>query len=150
MFLEVSQNLQENTCARDSSLIKLACNFIKKESLAQAFSCEFCEISITPFLQNTSGQLLQNGHAKILITHILYRRTTPEAYLEHPVAHLQWSLFAKRSRQQFFQKLSTPDACLSSKYPSEFWKTSPRMGIHDKIFNDLTLSFKFKYSGNLW
>ena len=50
-----------------------------------------------------------NGHAKILITHILYRRTTPEADLE-PSTDLRWSLFAKRSRQQFFQKLSTPDA----------------------------------------
>ena len=31
MFLEISQNLQENTCARVSFLIKLpqACNFIK-------------------------------------------------------------------------------------------------------------------------
>ena len=96
MFLEVSQNLQENTRARDSSLIKLACNFIKKESLVQAFSCEFCKISRTPFLQNTSGQLLQNGHAKILITHILYRRTTPEAYLE-PSRRSTMEPFCKKS-----------------------------------------------------
>ena len=27
-----------------------ACNFIKKETLAQAFSCEFCEISKNTFL----------------------------------------------------------------------------------------------------
>ena len=40
-FLEISQNSQEKACARVS--IK-ACNF-KKESLAQVFSCEFCEIS---------------------------------------------------------------------------------------------------------
>ena len=32
-----------------------ACSFIKKETLAQVFSCEFCEV---PFLQNTSGRLL--------------------------------------------------------------------------------------------
>ena len=32
-----------------------ACNFIKTESLTQVFSCEFCEISKNPFLQNTSG-----------------------------------------------------------------------------------------------
>ena len=44
VFLEISQNLQESTCARASFLIK-ACNFIKKETLAQVFSCEFCEIS---------------------------------------------------------------------------------------------------------
>ena len=44
VFLEVSQNSQENTCARVSFLIKLqveACYFIKKETLAQ--SCEFCK-----------------------------------------------------------------------------------------------------------
>ena len=37
----------QNTCARVSFLIKLqveACNFIKKETLAQVFSCEFEEI----------------------------------------------------------------------------------------------------------
>ena len=41
MFLEISQNSQESTCAKFSFLIK----FIKKETLAQVFSCEFCEIS---------------------------------------------------------------------------------------------------------
>ena len=35
---------------RVSFLIKLqACNFIKKETLAQVFSCEFCEISKNTF-----------------------------------------------------------------------------------------------------
>ena len=46
MFLEISQNSRENTCAWVSFLLKLmACNFIKKETLAQLFSCEFCELS---------------------------------------------------------------------------------------------------------
>ena len=46
VLLEISQNLQENTRARVSFLIKLqeACNFIKKETLARVFSCEFCQI----------------------------------------------------------------------------------------------------------
>ena len=35
-----------------------ACNFIKKETLAQVFSCEYCEILKNNFLQNTSGRLL--------------------------------------------------------------------------------------------
>ena len=51
VFLEISQDSEENTCARDSDLI----NFIKKESLAQVFSSEFCEIFRNTFLQNTSG-----------------------------------------------------------------------------------------------
>ena len=52
MFLEISQNSKENTCARVSLLINLqaeACNFIKKETLAQVFSCEFFEISKNTF-----------------------------------------------------------------------------------------------------
>ena len=44
VFLKFSQNSQGNTCARVPFLIKLqACNFIKKETLLQVFSCEFCE-----------------------------------------------------------------------------------------------------------
>ena len=51
MFLEILENSQENTCARVSCLIKLqaAYNFIKKEGLAQVFSCEFCEIPKNTF-----------------------------------------------------------------------------------------------------
>ena len=48
VFLEILENSQEKTCARVPFLIKLqaqACNFIRKETLAQAFSCEFSEIS---------------------------------------------------------------------------------------------------------
>ena len=40
VFLEISQNSQENTCARDSSLMKLqgeAWDFINREALAQVW-----------------------------------------------------------------------------------------------------------------
>ena len=40
VFLKISQNSQENTCARA---------FIKKETLAQLFSCGFCKIFINNF-----------------------------------------------------------------------------------------------------
>ena len=43
VFLEISQNPQENTCAR-------VCNFIKKETLAQVLFCEFCEITKSTFI----------------------------------------------------------------------------------------------------
>ena len=52
VFLEILQNSQEDTSARVSFLINLqapACNFIKKETLAQVFSCEFCETSKNTF-----------------------------------------------------------------------------------------------------
>ena len=61
VFLEISQHSQESTCARVSFLIKLQASglqLIKKEALAMVFSCEFCEISKSAFLQNTSGRLL--------------------------------------------------------------------------------------------
>ena len=49
VFLEISQNSQ-NTCA---SLFFQACNFIKKETPALVFSCEFCEISENTFFYRT-------------------------------------------------------------------------------------------------
>ena len=41
--LKISQNSQENTCPRASFL----------ETLAQVFSCEFCEIFTNPYLNRT-------------------------------------------------------------------------------------------------
>ena len=66
VFLEISQNLQENTCARVSFLMKLQvcgpATFIKKETFAQVFSCEFLEISKNNFfaehLRATASMLL--------------------------------------------------------------------------------------------
>ena len=56
VFLEISQNSQENTCAkvkRGKHLCHLCSSFfIKKETLAQVFSCEFCAVSKNIFLQN--------------------------------------------------------------------------------------------------
>ena len=48
VFLEISQNSQENTYVRVSFLIKLQARpatLLKKDALAQVFSCEFWEIS---------------------------------------------------------------------------------------------------------
>ena len=47
MFLKILQNSQKRICARVSILIKTytsAYNFTEKETLAQVFFCEFCEI----------------------------------------------------------------------------------------------------------
>ena len=48
LFLEISQNSREYT----------VCIFIKKETLAQVFSCEFCEISKNNFFIEHSWWLL--------------------------------------------------------------------------------------------
>ena len=52
MFLKIPQNSPENICAKVSFLKSCrtqVCNFIKKETLTQMFSCEFCEISESTF-----------------------------------------------------------------------------------------------------
>ena len=62
VVLKISQNSQESTCARVSFLIKLPkpCNLIKKETLAQVFSCEFCEnFKNTFFTEYLWWQLLE-------------------------------------------------------------------------------------------
>ena len=54
--LKFLQNSQENTCARISFLISWwpeAGSFIKKESLAQVFSYEFCEMFKKTFFYRT-------------------------------------------------------------------------------------------------
>ena len=59
VFLDILQNSQENTCARVSFFKKVAglrpqaCNFIKKEALAQLSSCGFCEFSKNNFSYRT-------------------------------------------------------------------------------------------------
>ena len=45
------------------------CNFMKKETLSQVFSCEFCEISKNTFLQKTSGRLLLKKIYEQLLLH---------------------------------------------------------------------------------
>ena len=71
VFLEISQNSQENTCFRDSFLIKLqakakACNFIKKECLAQVFSYEFSEFSKNTFFIEDVRWLLLIRHCVLI------------------------------------------------------------------------------------
>ena len=58
MFLEISQNSQENTCAMAAFLIKLQASGLRpkallKKTLAQVFSCDFREISKNTFSYKT-------------------------------------------------------------------------------------------------
>ena len=47
------KNIQTTRKSMDWFLYDKACNFIKKETLAQVFSCEFCEISKNSFSYRT-------------------------------------------------------------------------------------------------
>ena len=71
VFLEISQNSHEKACARVSCLVKLQpeiCNFIKKEALAQVFSCEFCEISKNTFFTEHLRWLLLKRLSKGIVS----------------------------------------------------------------------------------
>ena len=49
----------------------LACNFIKREALAQVFSCEFCEICKNTFFTEHLRWLLLNETYKQLVHEII-------------------------------------------------------------------------------
>ena len=69
MFLEISQNWQENTCATVSFLIKLQAlgvQLYQKDTVAQVFSCEFCEISKNTFFYGLSLVAASVHHLIIL------------------------------------------------------------------------------------
>ena len=81
MFLEISQNSQESTCVRVSFWIKLlnsACNFIKKETLSQVFSCEFCKIFkntlFTEHLRTTASEWKRSNWFVIEMRRLKYKQ----------------------------------------------------------------------------
>ena len=53
VLFKISQNLQENRLQQASG-----CNFIKKRLWHRCFPVDFANFLKTPFLQNTSGQML--------------------------------------------------------------------------------------------
>ena len=63
VFLEISQNSQENTCARVSILIKLLLKYkytlkytlLKQRLWHRCFPVDLAKFLRTPFLKNTSG-----------------------------------------------------------------------------------------------
>ena len=58
-FSNLKIRCSHQMCSVRKGVLKNAtCNFIKKKTLAQVFSCEFCEISKIIFFYNTSGRLL--------------------------------------------------------------------------------------------
>ena len=76
MFLEISQNSQENTCARVS--------FFKKEALTRVFSCEFCEISKKTFFIEDLWWLLLTTYAPLVNFRIINKQTKQSSDLFLP------------------------------------------------------------------
>ena len=64
LFLKISRNSEEHTCARVSFLIKLRPQAIKR-LWHRCFPLNFAKFSRTSFLQNTSGRLVLNKINKL-------------------------------------------------------------------------------------
>ena len=52
--------------------VTVACNFIKKDILAQVFSCKFCEISKNTFLTERLRDFHQSVCVILLVQHLLF------------------------------------------------------------------------------
>ena len=108
MFLDISQNSQENTSARVSFLIKLearpACNLNKKETLAQVLSCEFCEISKDTLLYRTPPVAASS----------LARFTW--CFLVHICSLYNWKQIEKKVAKSFYNSLNLNKFTLNKVY----------------------------------
>ena len=72
VLLNISQNSQENTCARIPFLIRLqACNFFKKLLWHRCFPVNYAKSLRIPFLQNTSARLFPGCLLHIYLRKIL-------------------------------------------------------------------------------
>ena len=58
VFLEISKNSQENTCARASCAGLRPATLLKRRLWHRCFPVNFMKFLRTPFLQNTYGRLL--------------------------------------------------------------------------------------------
>ena len=89
VFLEISQNSQENNCARLSFLIELQA-WDCKETLAEMFSSEMCKISknifFTEHLRTTASEFLIN-----LKSHFHKQQLSNECRIRRSICQQKWS-----------------------------------------------------------
>ena len=122
VFLKISQNSQESTSARVSFLIKLqakGCNFIKKETLVQLFSCEFCEIFKNTFFYRTP--LVAASNSSYILSPGSRNQGTGKHFNGLSVYDLQINIllnvFFRSSRPEVNMKISTDfQICISAKH----------------------------------
>ena len=138
MFLEISQNSQVS-----------GCNFIKKETLAQVFSCEFCETLRTPFLQITPGWLLLIlfGHhipfrgSRLKVFYKKHSGKSRKIYKKRPVSE---SPFQQSCKPATLLKMGTP----ADVFSCEFW--TPFSTSCDCFQNTSIDYFCLLYKQNTW
>ena len=75
VFLAISQNSQEYTCARVSFLIKLQASASEKRDSSTMFSCEFCEVSkdtfFTEHLWATTSAIMRTQNLSLQSTFLI-------------------------------------------------------------------------------
>ena len=115
LFLEISQNSQENTCARVSGLVPAT--LLKMRLLMRLFSCEFCEISKNTFLHKTplmAASVYSSLYGRLYVNHaqnqhfwsflIIYKgHCSSEILWQNLVSKQLWLNYWKRK----FEKLCT-------------------------------------------
>ena len=108
VFLEISQNSKENTCARVSFLIKLQARpLLKKRLWHRCFPVNFAKFLRTPFLQNTSGRLLlflleiNSDFTYSYLKTALCPPPFPLSYLDHDVEITDSKIFSQSSLSNF-------------------------------------------------
>ena len=115
LFLEISQNSQENTCARVSGL--RPATLLKMGLLMRVFSCEFCEISKNTFLHKTplmAASVYSSLYGRLYVNHaqnqhfwsflIIYKgHCSSEILWQNLVSKQLWHNYWKRK----FEKLCT-------------------------------------------
>ena len=127
----ISQNSQENTCVWVSFSIKLqaeACNFFKRETLAQAFSCEFCKIFTNTFFTDN------------------LRTTTSEFYFINKIFLCSFQkqppeVFCKKDCSQKFRKIhrktTVPEPLLIGLRTATLSKRNSGTGVFLRILQNL-------------
>ena len=69
-FSEKFRKIHRKAPASEFFLIKFQALGLHLEAQAQVFSCEFCKIAMSTFLQNSSGRLLLNIFLAIKISQV--------------------------------------------------------------------------------
>ena len=111
MFLQISQNSQENSCARVSVLIKLQAetfNFILKRLWHRCFPVNFVKFLRTAFLQNTSRRLLFCFHWTAICNGSLRNRPISDPIQKQPP-----EVFCKKGVLRNFAKFTGKHLCQS-------------------------------------
>ena len=101
VFLKTFQNSQENTCARVSfvTYLQASCKFVKKETLTQVFSCEFCKI-----FKNTFFAEHLRTVASVFPLHIPLGFNDLEL-MNYGILHYLWSADLSKSFYQLIMSL---------------------------------------------